>query len=1211
MSSLISNNVDVCPSGPRHLAAAGIMDNHQIFYDPSQRRWKGIKLTVYVSVLATIAFASLFCYHLVRPLQLPAVHLSPVRISYKARPADFLSQRVLSSPNAVSSVSPSYFHQTPHADVRAAFYDPLDPRSYPSLKDHIHQINVLFPLWLHLSGADGQIKGFRGNRNSNGTTNREEDAFNLVDGAGVHTPDLDSAVGHVVKDSKAALSLYPLLDNINHITHIPDPAVGPLLEDPVRRKAVIEQIATLFTTISTYRGMSLQFDNIPNRFHAAYGQFIIELYKVLHEHGLKLYLCLGKGDTEDVDFLRLASANSDKLVLTMYDENTSDPGPLAEQSWFVDGLQKVAAIVPPQKLICGIGNYGYDWTRPLSQKRNNPIPSATGTFDIAIQDVWEYARASNAHVHFDPQALNPHLVFDDLHTQLRHDIWFLDAATALNQLRSATSLGIGNFALYRLGSEESSFWDVWTRPNDLASLEKLKRMVPGHSVMNFGEGDVLTIHAQLTIGARKLLLDDDFGQIKDEDIVAYPRGYETDHHGYNSKQVTITFDDGPNPNWTPQVLDILKRKHVIATFFVVGQQVQYFPGLLRQEVGEGHEIGNHTYNHPDMDGISTFRAEQEVNATERIIQSVTGITPVYYRPPKGAAQDALTNDEIESAGRIQNKGYLVVGAALDPWDWDSEHKKSPRQIVDSILQQLKSMDAVSPRFRGSIVLMHDSGGDRSSTVAALPLLIDELRSEGYNIVPLSRLIGKTRAEVLPAQRSDQFWHSKFDGIFFDALSLKTWLLQQLFLVCGILISLRLLIVGALAALRRFQRRDSPLLNRSPCVAVLIPAYNEESVIAHTICSVLNSDYQPLRVIVIDDGSTDRTCDVVRMRFADEISTGALTLLTKTNAGKAEALNFALQVVSEPIYVGIDADSVVAPDAIGKLVSHFGDPRIGAVAGNVKIGNQINLLTSAQALEYITSQSLERRVLDLFGMVTVIPGAIGAWRTKAVRVVGQYHADTVAEDGELTIRILEYGYKTIYEDRAVAFTEAPITAEQLVRQRFRWSFGTLQTMFKHKCIYRVRRGLGLVVLPSVLLYQLLFPLTSPLVDLIFTWSLAEPLWARQYHSTETPGEKHMVTYFILFLLIDCLASILALALERGRSSERNDLSLMRLFAHQRFAYRYMLSAVLLKTFKRMLDGRIFRWDKIHRTGTIRPNIELLSSTVVEVPSSLENGYLSMK
>jgi cellulose synthase/poly-beta-1,6-N-acetylglucosamine synthase-like glycosyltransferase len=338
-----------------------------------------------------------------------------------------------------------------------------------------------------------------------------------------------------------------------------------------------------------------------------------------------------------------------------------------------------------------------------------------------------------------------------------------------------------------------------------------------------------------------------------------------------------------------------------------------------------------------------------------------------------------------------------------------------------------------------------------------------------------------------------------DSIAFSSLAIIGKFIMLVFFLGDILMSARLLLVGIFAIidrLRRPHRMASPGFN--PRIAVLIPAYNEEKVIVRTVRSVLNSDYANLHIIVIDDGSSDRTAEVARQAFTAEIAAGHVQVLSKPNGGKAAALNYALDRLTEEVYVGIDADTVIAPDAISKLIPHFEDPLIGAVAGNAKVGNRVNLWTRWQALEYITSQNFERRALDLFNVVVVVPGAIGAWRTGPVKEVGGYPINTVAEDADLTMALLELGLKVVYEDRSLAFTEAPIDVKGLMRQRFRWSFGILQAVWKHRAAFVRNKAMVLFALPNILIFQMLLPLVSPFIDLMFVWGIINYFVDRHYH-----------------------------------------------------------------------------------------------------------------
>ncbi|MGA2730513.1 MAG: glycosyltransferase, partial [Terracidiphilus sp.] len=501
-------------------------------------------------------------------------------------------------------------------------------------------------------------------------------------------------------------------------------------------------------------------------------------------------------------------------------------------------------------------------------------------------------------------------------------------------------------------------------------------------------------------------------------------------------------------------------------------------------------------------------------------------------------------------------------------------------------------------FRGSIILMHDGGGDRSVTVNALPVLIKTLRDHGYTFVSVSSLMGKTPAEVMPKLTFWQYVRAIPDAIAFSTLAAIGNFIVFVFFLGDILMSARLILVGVFAIIDRLRRphqEASPGFN--PRIAVLIPAYNEEKVIVRTIRSVLHSDYENLRVIVIDDGSTDNTFEIARAAYAHEIAAGRVQVLTKANGGKAAALNYALDGLDEEFYVGIDADTVIAADAIAKLIPHFEDPAVGAVAGNAKVGNRVNLWTRWQALEYITSQNFERRALDLFNVVTVVPGAIGAWRTEPVKRAGCYPLNTVAEDADLTMNLLEQKFKVVYEDRALAFTEAPINASGLMRQRFRWSFGILQSVWKHRLAFVRNKAMGLFALPNILIFQMFLPLVSPFIDLMFLAGIVHYFIDRYYHPEAASAASFMklLAYFLTFLLIDFVTSAVAFSLERRHPANKGDGWLLFHIWLQRFAYRQVFSIVLFKTVMRAIDGKPFNWDKLERTARMSKQTEALTET----------------
>jgi cellulose synthase/poly-beta-1,6-N-acetylglucosamine synthase-like glycosyltransferase/peptidoglycan/xylan/chitin deacetylase (PgdA/CDA1 family) len=953
-----------------------------------------------------------------------------------------------------------------------------------------------------------------------------------------------------------------------------------------------------------YRGLSLDIENLSDDAVGGYLTFIQELYGDLHPRNLRLYVNVA-ASTPDKE-LKLIAANSDGVVLMNYDEHqtTSDPGPIASQEWFLGNLRRVLKSVPKDKLICAVGNYGYDWTLSIptaKEKIQHKKPQVLNTEDLPVSEAWQRASDADADLNLDYDSLNPHYEYIDEDSNQRHVVWFLDGVTMLDEMRAARELGLQTFALWRLGEEDSSLWSIWDKPSSPDSLQALDSVQPGHDVDDEGDGDIIRVTSLPQPGKRSVTVDTDEPDprkklIIDEHMDVYPRSYVIEQYGYHPNEVALSFDDGPDPKWTPKILDILKEKGAKGTFLMIGAEAAENVGLMKRVEREGHEIGNHTWSHPDISGISNQQLDLELKLTERLFASKLGVQPLYFRPPYDIDEEPDTDDQAAPVVRIQQDGFTIVGNKLDTDDWNQHPRKTPAEMTQTILNQLETMK-VKPQFRGSIILLHDGGGDRSATVAGLPILIDTLRAHGYSIVPVSALMGKTTAQVMPPLTFWQYVRALPDSLAFSGLSIVGHFIVMVFFVGDILMSARLVLVGVLAIidrLRRPHRKASPGFN--PRVAVLIPSYNEEKVIVRTIRSVLNSDYENLHVIVIDDGSSDRTFEVARDAYAAEIAAGRVQVLTKANGGKAAALNYALDRLSEDIYVGIDADTVIAPDAISKLLPHFEDPLVGAVAGNAKVGNRVNLWTRWQALEYITSQNFERRALDLFHVVTVVPGAIGAWRTAPVKAVGGYPINTVAEDADLTMALLELPLKVVYEDRSLAFTEAPIDMNGLMRQRFRWSFGILQAIWKHRLAFVRNKAMGLFALPNILVFQMLLPLVSPFIDVMFLAGVVHYFVDRHYHpeAASAASFEKLLAYFLAFLLIDFVTSSVAFSLERRHPANKGDGWLLFHIWLQRFAYRQVFSIVLFKTLKRAIDGKPFNWEKLDRTAKMSKATDALTA-----------------
>ena len=1145
-----------------------------IFFDPEGKRWRRLRRVLDISVILVTLLVVFFVVTVFRGSSVPGVNLPDVKKPYHAVKEPQKRKTVRGSnqhPATKPRLTPVVLNSL--EGIRGAFYVQWDAASFASLKEYYPQIDLLFPEWLHTLTADGRLQ----------SVTETNALFDLMDDRGKPSP-VDDKVMPFLKSEKAQMDVLPLVNNFDPITNRWQPDVtAKFLADPAARQRFRNELMTFLAT-DQYRGITLDIEAFPESSRGDYKTLVQELYGELQAKGLKLYIAVPVNDKQ-FDYSAVAQF-ADGVILMNYDQHYpgGTPGAVAGQDWFVKNLEDALTVIPREKIIAAIGNYGYDWAKKPGQKKGTP-PEAV--HNVSVQDAWLEAEEAETDIEFDGDEMNPHIAYLD-ENNVRHDVWFLDGVTALNQMRAAQALGIDTFALWRLGSEDRSLWAVWDKPGEAVATTKLNVVPPGQDVDIEGQGEILHIQTRPSPGERQVVVDPNTYLVTDETFKTMPAPYTVDMYGSSPKKIAITFDDGPDPDWTPKILDVLKEKGVQATFFVIGVEAEKYPSLTKRIYAEGHEIGNHTFTHPDISNVSKGYFEVELNLTERLFEGQLGVKPVLFRPPYSIDQEPDTADQVRPLELAQQLGYITIGDKVDPNDW----RDNPRRPADEIVADVfKALPPCAPGNLtcGNIILLHDGGGNRSETLKALPQIIDGLRQRGYEIVPVSSLLGKSRADVMPPISASERWASWIDGLNFSLFSLLSSFIIFVFFVGDVLMSARLVLVGALACFDRFRRRNAVVdPNYRPSVAVLIPAYNEEKVIERTVRSVLESDYPNLRAIVIDDGSKDRTADVTREAFQKEIADGRVTVLTKPNSGKADALNYALEYVTEELFVGIDADTIIAPDAISRLVPHFRDARVAAMAGNAKVGNRVNLWTRWQALEYITSQNFERRALNTLNAVSVVPGAIGAWRTADVRAAGGYHHDTVAEDADLTMALLQAGYRVNYEDRSLAYTEAPTTANGLMRQRFRWSFGIMQAVYKHRGAIKQKGALGWVALPNMVIFQIMLPLVSPFIDIMFVIGAISYFVNKYFHpdSADPADFQRLIVYFALFMVIDFITSTIAFALERQQPGRKRDFLLLGHVWLQRFAYRQLFSIVLFRTIKRAFEGGSFAWDKLERTATVR-------------------------
>ncbi|MDX2183621.1 MAG: glycosyltransferase [Gemmatimonadaceae bacterium] len=954
-----------------------------------------------------------------------------------------------------------------------------------------------------------------------------------------------------------------------------DPAlVDGLVLQPSRRARAVDALVEAVRT-QQLSGVMVDFELVRPRSHPAVLAFIRELRAALQPLGATVSVAVPASATERYPIAQYAAV-ADYVMPMLYDEHagSSAPGSVAGEPWFAREFDAFARAVPVERLIAGVGQYGYHWRSDRST--GVTVSSAEGA---------ALARAAAGGPWFDEGQRTPWGRWRDA-SGVTHEVWYLDAVTAFNQMRGALGAGAAGVAIWRLGTEDPSIWRVLGRDGVAASAAPLTEIPDaGVSVLN-GDGEVLAVSASRGAG-RRTLVQSAQGDVLRAQTVVPPGGYRVDRAGgqRRDKRVALTFDDGPNADYTPLILDTLAARGAVASFFVIGREVVDHPAIARRIVNEGHEIGNHTFGHPDLGGMSAAAVRVELAAAGRVIEAVTGRRPRLFRPPYIGDARPATAERLMPMAVAAELGLRTAALEVDTRDWQLN---DPARIVRRALDGLSN---------GRIILLHDAGGDRTPTVAAVGPLVDSLRARGYTLTTVAGLLDAPVEAALPEVPAAEQAHRWLDVAALGVARVVQWVLVMVFAVALVLGTARLVGIALLATIERLRRaraRRTPRIGwtsgRPPSVTVLVPAYNEARVIGRTIDSLLAQEYPGLEILVIDDGSTDGTAEAARAAAQRARASGderaRVRVLRQANGGKAVALNHGFDAASGTVVVVVDADTLLAPDAIRRLVAPMADPSVAAVAGNAKVGNRVNLVTRWQALEYITSQNLDRRAFTLLNAITVVPGAIGAWRRDAVRAVGGVSSATLAEDQDLTITLLRAGHRVAYADDAIAYTEAPETLRALERQRFRWSYGTLQCVWKHGAAFgrRSAGGIGTVGLPNIALFQLLFPLLAPAADIALVATLVRfALEAPALGEHAAWGHAApVVGLYGVFLLIDALTALVGLAFERGES-----LWPVLLAPLQRIAYRQMLYVALVRACLAAIRGWSPSWGKLERTGRVAP------------------------
>lgn len=629
----------------------------------------------------------------------------------------------------------------------------------------------------------------------------------------------------------------------------------------------------------------------------------------------------------------------------------------------------------------------------------------------------------------------------------------------------------------------------------------------------------------------------------------------------NEKKVILSFDDGPDPIFTRKILDILDAKDISGIFFLIGDHMFKHPGIAKEVFERGNEVGVHTYSHPDDTEViygDFERLERELDLTQKLLINEIGKKSTLFRVPRWGAEDEISLNTLMFISYAKVRGYHIISTSLDSHDWKNGNWQN---IVNESVNTSGSQ----------IVLLHDGGGDRTKTIEALPKIIEAYKDNGYEFIGLQDILKDGESAIYEKVGFDEIVYSRI-------VYVELWFNSNIYRILQIgyttslgvsIISTVLLIIFSTAQYVRSSGRKK--VSKTPSVSVLLPAFNEEKTIKNTIESLLKSDYKNMDIIVIDNNSNDSTYKIASKYKKLKI----FKILKEKVQGKYAALNRGLFSTNSDIVVVIDADTQVLVSTISEIVKPFEANKTGAVSGNIKVGNLVNTLTRMQALEYVTGLNLDRRAYDLFGANVVIPGALGAWKTSVLKRLRGFKGDTIAEDADMSVRVQRLGYHVAYASDAIAYTEAPETLKQFLKQRERWVFGIFQVLFKNKDIYfSTKKGfLGAILLPYLAFIQLPFLLLAPIIDISAIFLLIK-------------APMLVVYYFSIYLLIQMiLAAITFFYGKDGRIWLILYIPLMRIY-YQSFWYFN-----LYKCFIKAIRGDWVNWNKLEHKGTVELSNEL--------------------
>ena len=926
----------------------------QIFYDPSGNRWK---LSIFASSVITMLVVVILAVGIPSGIAIASIQDQGTKSK---------TQPILKPATNIKNT---------------AFFTTNTEKSFISLKENSKNINNLVLPWLEIKKIDGKIK------------------TNLLD----HP--YSKLVDEVIEKSNHDINKLLLLSDTDYIKPLYENryngnVLKELINKPELQNDFITSLNQAFKT-GNYKGLivEIQEDTIGKKYDQ-YQQFLNKLSINLLDKNLVMDTKVNIFD--DPKIIEIDKKFSNTVILESYQELVFNKNPAAAVD--PNSYQSKANLQPIQtdfeqlnKVLSAFPDIKYSIaipTQSIDLYLYNDVPGWHG--QLSFGEVGEIIKKYNPEIKYSSlSGLSSFQYKDDKNQE--HKVLVNDATTTYNLLYNSKSLYKQpvSIDLENIGYEEPSTWQIIQSNDNTANKEVLKNKLQFETEIDvIGAGVINVLKKNPDYGTREIQFVGD--KIIDVKVSKLPNKAIVSKTGYKNGYIALTFDDGPDPKYTPQILDILKENNIKASFFVLGSNVLDHPELAQRILNEGHLLENHTYTHARLKNAGSQELIDEVESTQNSIKEITNTVPKYFRTPYNDFGNYETNAELQPLRTLDFLNIKTAESDLDSHDYDT-------QEVSQILNFIKTG---FDEKNSSQLLFHDSGGfTREGTVKVLPEVIKFLKEKNLKFVTVEELDKVSQSNVKSSFENVKAATFGFPKLFFMNLVNKSDLIFRLLLFVATTLGVVRFIVLLIGLFKYFSRKKVQFskieqLENQPGVSVLIPCYNEEKVVCNTIDSILNSDYTNLEVVIIDDCSTDGSLGLIQSEYGKN---PRVTILTKANGGKAEALNFGIQQAKYDFLVSMDADTMFLHDTVSRMVVHFSDPKVGGVAGFVEIGNdyfyqkahgesnstkaKFNWLTTCQRLEYIFGQNFDKQAYDGLGCVIVVPGAIGAWRKQVILDVG--------------------------------------------------------------------------------------------------------------------------------------------------------------------------------------------------------------------------------